>query len=472
MPKINLPPVFLNPPLNLNEDGSKINFKKSHSGPYAQYWEQADAEEITRLFFSGTLLPILFHDIPKDKCATYVNPVCSEKLRDAGDIKFHTRATIGGDQIDYPYNTSAVTANLESIKILFNAAISDNINLSTIDLEDFYLGTPLPHREYIRIPIRFIPKKVIEYYKLQQYIHKGALYCAVLKTHYGLPQAGILSQERLFAHLAKHGYHQLPYSPALFRNHNGSIRFALVVDDFAVIWKDKASIRHFIKTLRLLYTVKVDWEGSKYLGMDIAIDRTKRHITLSMPKYIEKLLRRIRSNGIKGATTPGIYNPPNYKSAKSQTATIDESPLASATQKHELQVVVGTLLYYARTVDPSIMTAVCELGAVQSAPTVRDIQKVERLLQYVSTHQMGATRYYGSNMQLQVQSDASYLCRSKARSVLGGFHYLGYQDRINGPIFCTTKVISCVVASVAEAELGAAFQLFKTHRRLLNSETP
>ena len=104
------------------------------------------------------------------------------------------------------------------------------------------------------------------------------------------------------------------------------------------------------------------------------------------------------------------------------------------------------------------MTAVCELGAVQSAPTVRDIQKVERLLQYVSTHQMGATRYYGSNMQLQVQSDASYLCRSKARSVLGGFHYLGYQDRINGPIFCTTKVISCVVASVAEAELGAAFQ--------------
>jgi hypothetical protein len=61
-------------------------------------------------------------------------------------------------------------------------------------------------------------------------------------------------------------------------------------------------------------------------------------------------------------------------------------------------------------------------------------------------------------MQLEVQSCASYLCRPKARSVLGGFHYLGFPDRINGPTFCTSKIISCVVASVAEAELGAAFQ--------------
>ncbi len=41
---------------------------------------------------------------------------------------------------------------------------------------------------------------------------------------------------------------------------------------------------------------------------------------------------------------------------------------------------------------------------------------------------------------------------------LGRFHFLGFPDRINGPMFCTSKIISCVVASVAEAELGAAFQ--------------
>jgi hypothetical protein len=61
-------------------------------------------------------------------------------------------------------------------------------------------------------------------------------------------------------------------------------------------------------------------------------------------------------------------------------------------------------------------------------------------------------------MHLQIQSDASYLCRTRARFVLGGLHYLGTTDQINGPFYCTSKVISCVVTSAAEAELGATFQ--------------
>ncbi len=95
--------------------------------------------------------------------------------------------------------------------------------------------------------------------------------------------------------------------------------------------------------------------------MDIVINRTQRHVTMSMPGYIAKLLRKVRPSGVKAARTPGVYQPPNYKSPQAQTATIDASPLASKAQQHELQVVVGTLLYYARTVDPSIMTAVGRL---------------------------------------------------------------------------------------------------------------
>jgi hypothetical protein len=96
-----------------------------------------------------------------------------------------------------------------------------------------------------------------------------------------------------------------------------------------------------------------------------------------MPGYIAKLLCKVRPDGVKSAHTPGVYHPPNYKSPQAQTATIDSSPLASQSQKHELQVVVvGTLLYYVRTVDPSILTAVHELGSIQSQPTLKDIQKV------------------------------------------------------------------------------------------------
>jgi hypothetical protein len=458
MPKPTLPPIYPNRPLNLNEDGTTITYKKSHSGPNAAHWEQADADEMERLFRSGTLRPIFHQDIPPDKEATYMNPVCSEKLTDNGALKLRTRATIGGDRIDYPYTTTAVTAELEAIKILLNAMISDNAGFSTVDIEDFYLGTLLPHPEYIRIPVKFIPKKVLEYYKLKQFLFKGALFCVVLKTHYGLPQAGALSQARLFEHLQKHGYYQLCHAPALFRNADGSIRFALVVDDFAVVWSSKRAMNHLLSTLRRLYTVKVDYEGNKYLGITIAIDRMQRHVTLSMPGYIAKLLKRVRPNGVKPASTPSIYSPPNYKNTRTQTATVDESPLASKEQQLELQIVVGTLLYYARTVDPSILTVVHELGSTQSKPTSNDLKKMERLLQYISTHQHHGIRFHASPMQLQIHSDASYLSRPKAKSVLGGFHYLGTEEIINGPFFCTSKTISCVVSSAAEAELGAAFQ--------------
>jgi len=150
--------------------------------------------------------------------------------------------------------------------------------------------------------------------------------------------------------------------------------------------------------------------------MDIDIDRKNRHVTISMAGYIDKLFQTIRPNGTKGASTPCTYAPPNYKNPGAQTATIDDTPLATLAQKKELQSVIGTLLYYSRTVDPSILTAVHELGSVQANPTIKDMIKMERLLQYLSTHRNYGIRYYASNMQLQVQSDASYLCRPRARS--------------------------------------------------------
>jgi hypothetical protein len=61
--------------------------------------------------------------------------------------------------------------------------ISDNVEFTTIDLEDFYLGTSLPFPESIRISVKFIPPKVIAPYNRKQFIQKDALYYAVLKTH-------------------------------------------------------------------------------------------------------------------------------------------------------------------------------------------------------------------------------------------------------------------------------------------------
>jgi hypothetical protein len=184
LPKSTLPPLQRTGPLNLNADGTDISYRKSHAGPNAHHWIQADAEEMERLFTSGTIRPLHFPDIPEDMVVTYVNPVCSEKLNDdAETLKLRTRVTIGGDRIDYPNDKSAVTANMEALKLLINAMISENANWSTIDISDFYLGTPLPHPEHIRIQRALISPHVILFYDLERFMHRGALYCSVHKTH-------------------------------------------------------------------------------------------------------------------------------------------------------------------------------------------------------------------------------------------------------------------------------------------------
>ena len=63
-------------------------------------------------------------------------------------------------------------------------------------------------------------------------------------------------------------------------------------------------------------------------------------------------------------------------------------------------------------------------------------------------------------MALHVFADASYLCRSHARSVAGAIFFLGNHNdptRINGSIHVFSSIIPCVVASAGEAEYAALF---------------
>ena len=51
---------------------------------------------------------------------------------------------------------------------------------------------------------------------------------------YELPQSVILAKKLLGKRLVKHGYHDLPHTPGLFRHETRQIWFTLVVDDFGI----------------------------------------------------------------------------------------------------------------------------------------------------------------------------------------------------------------------------------------------
>ena len=66
-------------------------------------------------------------------------------------------------------------------------------------------------------------------------------------------------------------------------------------------------------------------------------------------------------------------------------------------------------------------------------------------------------------MVLNIHSDASYLSESKARSRTCGHFFMGWVPkndkpiRLNVALFVITTVLRFIVASAAEAELGALF---------------
>ena len=290
------------------------------------------------------------------------------------------------------------------------------------------------------------------------YLHNKSILFEVNKGMYGLPQAGLLAQERLVKHLALHDYHQTSTS-CLFRHSSNGTVFPLVVDDLRVKYTTKEGVDHLITTLQTLYPITVDWSGAQYLGFSIAFDRKLHTVTLTMPGYIAKVLQRFAPSLITGANSPATYIPPHYGVGQ-QTPSIDASAPLSPAQTTTLQELVGSLLYYARGVDVTILPAVTHLSSLQAHPTQDDLQASHRLLAYCSRFPDNALRYHACDMVLHIQSDASYLSRPNARSVAGAIFYLGNLNQpthINWSVHTLSTIIPAVVASVAEAEYAALF---------------
>jgi len=109
------------------------------------------------------------------------------------------------------------TALLETVKILINSAVSTDDDLATCDIKDFYLGTPMPRPEYLRVTRKQIPDETMLQFHQDQYITKDAVYFQVNKEMYGRKQAGLLANDRIVKHLANFDYIQSKYVPTCFR---------------------------------------------------------------------------------------------------------------------------------------------------------------------------------------------------------------------------------------------------------------
>jgi hypothetical protein len=240
---------------------------------------------------------------------------------------------------------------------------------------------------------------------------------------YGLPQAGIIANTRLKAHLATWGYHPCTHTPGLFRLQTRPVTFCLVVDDFGIKYKDREHADHLLLCLQSIYTVTTDWEGTKYCGLTLDWNYTARTEALSMPGYVAKALHRFQ-------------------------------------HPHRKKMLVA-------------------LGTIAAAQTNhQSAQAVTQLLNYAATNPDASILYHASDMVLHVHLDASHQSESHARSRSGGFFFMSSNDPnhtttidphaspppINGNVHVPSTILKVVVSSAAKAELGALF--YQLEKRL------
>ncbi len=106
---------------------------------------------------------------------------------------------MGGNLVNYPGDCGTPTADLLTVKLMFNSIILiSNAKFMTIDIKDFYLMTPMARFEYFRMKLDLFPQDIIEEYGLSNKVDTdGNIFCEVRRGMYGLPQAEIIAQDLL-----------------------------------------------------------------------------------------------------------------------------------------------------------------------------------------------------------------------------------------------------------------------------------
>ena len=85
--------------------------------------------------------------------------------------------------IKYLGEATTRTADLTSTKMMWNSVIgTEGARNACFDIDGFYLETPLPDYEYMKMPLKLFPEWTRKQYNLEQYSYKGFVYWEIRKV--------------------------------------------------------------------------------------------------------------------------------------------------------------------------------------------------------------------------------------------------------------------------------------------------
>ncbi len=405
----------------------------------------------------------LAHVLQAGKKITFTNPVVNYRPQkeDPNRIKI----TAMGNLVSYEGELSVQTADINNAKIHWNSVISNKkAKYMCLDIKNFYLTATLKYFKYMKIPLVLFQRWIVKQYNLAKHQKEGWVYLEMRRAVWGLPQAGILANKRLRRKVVLFGYYECVETLGLWKHETRPLTFTLVVDDFRVKYESKDDMDHLNAIIKSTYKVTKDWTGNLYCGISLDWDYINRTVDISMPGCIKKKLQEYNHALPRCMQTCPCSPEPKKIGADAQTPlAIDSSPLLDEKGLKQVQKIVGSILYYARVVDTTVLMALSAIALEQTKATAKTMGRCIQLLDYLASDSEAKVRYYVSNMIMNIHSDTSYLSETNARSRACGHFFMGWMPKngepikINGAFYVNTTILKFVVASAGEAELGALF---------------
>ena len=143
-----------------------MDLRKLLQNPNKLIWRTSLANDLGRPTQGvGTCMPFgtntVFY-VPKSRVAT-IRPHKTEVNR--------VHVTVDGNILDYPESTTTNYASLTTTNCLLNSTLSTpDTRFMTLDIKDFFYGTPMVQYEYMKLTLYFFSYEIIKKYDLRSLV--------------------------------------------------------------------------------------------------------------------------------------------------------------------------------------------------------------------------------------------------------------------------------------------------------------
>lgn len=433
--------------------GDEPTYRQAMESVEAQEWKQAMQEEYESLKSMETFIELKREDLPTGSKVVTSKWVLKRKRDENGKVvRYKARlvargfSQVKGDSYD---ETFAPTTGLTTTRLILILAQLLEVITFHFDVKTAYLYGEVEHDIYMA------PPKGIDG-------TDGTLW-KLLKSIYGLKQAGFVWNRLLDELLCKYGFERSECEPCLYVLYKGNnfIIMNIHVDDMGGITTDKEMVKDLEFYLSKHVEIKHLGELRHFNG--IKIERNQECIALSQLPNIMELLESNRMERCNPKATPMEQN------LKLKIAEAEE-----IVNQSWYRTNIGKSLYIARCTRPDITTAVSILSRYSTGPGKEHHDAVNRLLGYLQgtkTLKLIFSGTIGEGLELKIFVDSDW-----AGCVVDRKSTTGYTIFLNGNLLSfrtlkqkITALSSCeaeyIAFSTAIQELIWILQLLK-HMRM------